>query len=329
MISVLMPVFNAEKYLREAIESILNQSYTDFEFLIINDGSTDETENIILSYNDSRIIYVKNEHNLQIIKTLNKGIKLAKGEYIARMDADDISLPKRLKIQYNFMEAHKNIDICGTWIKTFGVTRQIWKYPINHEEIKANLLLNSALAHPSVIIRKAVFDKFIYKDEFNYAEDYALWVEAINIYKFHNIPKILLKYRLHINQTNKKNQINKTNKIRKIILKKEVNNLTDEDLFLFMNISNYIFIPFSHFIIILNKVLNSIRKKKNINDKIMFQILMKRYLLTMSQYKHIDLITLFKFTKLSFKNFFIPPLTIYFKCIQKWFVLNIYKVVRR
>ena len=109
-ITVLMPVYNGEKYLRPAIESILNQTFSDFEFLIINDGSTDNSESIILSYKDERIRYVKNENNLKLIKTLNKGIDLARGKYIARMDADDISLPTRLEREIEYMESHPE---CG------------------------------------------------------------------------------------------------------------------------------------------------------------------------------------------------------------------------
>jgi len=113
-VSVVMPVYNGEKYLRESIDSILNQTYTDYEFIIVNDGSNDKTEEIILSYNDNRIRYIKNEKNLQIVKSLNRGIELAKGRYIARMDADDISLPRRFEKQITFMENNLEIGVCGT-----------------------------------------------------------------------------------------------------------------------------------------------------------------------------------------------------------------------
>lgn len=113
-ISVLMPVYNSEKYLNEAIESILNQTFVDFEFIIINDASNDNSENIIESYQDSRIKYFKNEKNLGVAKTLNKGLKLAQGKYIARMDSDDISLPERLYKQFKFMEVYNDIDVCGS-----------------------------------------------------------------------------------------------------------------------------------------------------------------------------------------------------------------------
>ena len=111
LITVLMPVYNGEKYLQQAIESILKQTFTDFEFLIINDGSTDNSENIILSYDDSRIRYIKNEENLRLIRTLNKGIELAKGKYIARMDCDDISLPYRFEKQLKEFQNNPHLDM--------------------------------------------------------------------------------------------------------------------------------------------------------------------------------------------------------------------------
>jgi len=201
IISVVMPVYNGEKYLREAIDSILTQTYTDFEFIILNDGSIDSTEEIILSYDDSRIVYVKNEKNLQIVKTLNKGIDLAKGEYIARMDADDISLPERFEKQMEFMEKNPDIDVCGTWYKTFGKNEYLHKLPVEHEQIKADLLFYCPLAHPTIMMKRSIFDTYEYPDNFPKAEDYALWTKLVEYYKFSNIPICLLHYRLHSDQT--------------------------------------------------------------------------------------------------------------------------------
>ncbi len=123
-VTVLMPVYNAEKYLKTAIESILKQTFSDFELLIINDGSTDGSEEIIRSFNDKRIRLFNNEQNLGIIKTLNKGLNLAKGEYIIRMDADDISLPDRLELQVKYMEENPGIGISGTQARIFGDTKK-------------------------------------------------------------------------------------------------------------------------------------------------------------------------------------------------------------
>jgi len=210
MISVLMPVYNGEKYLREAIESILNQTYNDFEFIILNDGSTDRTEKIILSYDDSRIVYVKNEENLGIIKSLNKGLKLAKSKYIARMDADDISCPQRFKIQVKFMEANPDFTVCGTWTEVFREKdKYVNKTPVTNEEVKATLFFNSAIAHPTVFLRnKVIIEKELFYDEnYIHVEDYELWCRMSSKIKFANIPEVLLEYRYHSESISLKNKV--------------------------------------------------------------------------------------------------------------------------
>ena len=199
-VTVLMPVYNGELYLRKAIDSILNQSFYDFEFLIINDGSVDKTEKIIKTYKDCRIKYISNPINKGISCTLNQGIKIARGEYIARMDCDDISLPMRLQKQIEFMKNHNDISACGTWIKTIGnKSGFINKYFTKPSDIKASLLFNTSLAHPSVMIRKSVIDEnnLRYDKEHLHFEDYSLWVELSRCSKLANLPKILLLYRSH------------------------------------------------------------------------------------------------------------------------------------
>lgn len=203
MISVIMPVYNGEKYLREAIDSILNQSYSNFELIILNDASIDKTEKIILSYSDSRIIYVKNERNLQLVETLNKGIELARGRYIARMDQDDISVSERFEKQIEFMIEHPDIDVCGSYVETIGAKQQKWIYPRTSEYIEAAMLFHSPLVHPSVMIKKTFFDNQKYDDKYCKAEDYYLWVKNIKKHKFANIPEFLLFYRLHEQQMGK------------------------------------------------------------------------------------------------------------------------------
>ena len=204
-ISVLMPVYNGEKYLRQAIDSILSQTFRDFEFLIINDGSTDATVEIITSYTDTRIRLIHNDTNLGLIATLNKGLDLAHGEYIARMDCDDISLPKRLAKQVSFMDRNSDVGICGTWIQFIGSNR-IKKYPLTHEAIKVYLLFNCPLAHPSVMIRKDVLRKndLYYDINYKHAEDYELWTRCVNVIKLANIPEVLVKYRWHLDQVSNK-----------------------------------------------------------------------------------------------------------------------------
>ena len=226
MISVIMPVYNGEKYLRDAIESILNQTYTDFEFIILNDGSTDKTEEIILSYDDQRIVYVKNTTNLQISKTLNKGIDLAKGKYIARMDADDISLLERFERQIEFMEKYTEVGICGTYIETFDEEKSVWRVPLSHRDILCRMIFDSCLMHPSVMMRKSVLDMLpiVYREEFNKAEDYDLWVRLALLTNFANLKEVLLKYRIRNIRDNRKQykneQAQKANIIRGNLIKR-------------------------------------------------------------------------------------------------------------
>ena len=213
-ISVIMPVYNGETYLKDAIESILNQTYTNFELIILNDGSSDDTEKIILSYTDPRIVYIKNEKNLKLVKTLNKGIKLSRGEYIARMDADDISLPDRFEEQINFMK-NNNIDISGSH---FFVINKFNNYidssivPIGEINFLNYLCITPPFAHSSVMIRKSfiIEHHLSYEDtKDNYAEDYTLWIEFWNNNaRFGNVDKFLFKYRDFSESLSKENRKN-------------------------------------------------------------------------------------------------------------------------
>lgn len=222
-VTVLMPVYNAEEYLKESIDSILGQSYKDFEFLIINDGSTDSSEQIILSYEDDRIKYIKNDENIGLIKTLNKGIKLAKTDYIARMDADDISNLTRIEKQVNYMEKNKDIAVLGTSIEIFNDNGIIRKHKVNTEplKIKTQLLFTCALMHPTVIIRKDVLDKqqLFYNERHQSAEDFGLWQRMSFEYKLANLDEVLLKYRINENGITEiaERNIDKRDKIHMII----------------------------------------------------------------------------------------------------------------
>ena len=206
-ISVVMPAYNAENYIAEAIESILNQTYTDFEFLIINDGSTDRTEEIILSYKDERIVYLKNEKNSGIVYTLNRGLKSAKGQYIARMDADDISMPERFEKQIEFMERHKDIGALGTSIVIFGegINERRFDFEVDNNSLKSNLFFNSCFAHPSVMIRREIITKYniLYEEEYQGREDFVMWWRIAAVSKLASLQVPLLYYRQHNNQITK------------------------------------------------------------------------------------------------------------------------------
>lgn len=194
-ITVFMPVYNAEKYLRESIESVLSQTYQDFEFLIIDDGSIDRSRDIIQSYRDDRIIFKALNHNF--IDTLNKGLEIADGKYVARMDADDIMLPERLQVQYEYMESNPDVDACGGYIEFIDYKDCQLKRPTSPDELLTTLILYSPIANPTSMIRKKriVDNKIRYQHKYIYAEDYKFWTEVAKYGKLANIPQVLLKYR--------------------------------------------------------------------------------------------------------------------------------------
>ena len=211
-ISVLMPVYNAEKYIAEAIDSILAQTFTDFEFIIINDGSTDKTAEIIRSYKDPRIVFVDNEKNQGLITVLNQGLNMARGEYIARMDADDISFPERFAEQIEFMDAHPDVGLLGAQLQMFGDRHWKSAYPE-----KIGILDANNINHPTVMLRKSVFDKYNlhYDHDYIAAEDYELWSRVVRYTKIVNLPDVLLKYRWHsANESVKKKKLQLKNTMR-------------------------------------------------------------------------------------------------------------------
>jgi len=199
LVSVVMAAYNEERYIHEAIESVLKQTYLNFEFIIINDGSTDKTEDIILSYQDNRIKYIKNEQNIELIASLNKGLLLASGKYIARMDADDICFYDRLEKQVKFMEANPEIGISGAQLITFGNTHGKMNYPINHEDIKLHLLITSCFGNNVVIFRQNIFKQFnlLFPKGYLHAEDYKCWTNWIMHTNTENLDEPLVKYRSH------------------------------------------------------------------------------------------------------------------------------------
>ncbi|WP_378950578.1 glycosyltransferase [Pelosinus sp. sgz500959] len=202
-ISVLMSVYNGETYLRETIESILGQTFTDFEFLIVDDGSTDKSLEIIQSYHDPRIILLKNEHNMGLIKSLNRGLDVARGEFIARMDADDISKPERLAKQLTYLQEHPDIAVCGTWMETIGVSQSRImgenSYPLDSKILKCLLLFYNAIAHPTVMLRADALSGSVqhrYSSGYHHGEDYKLWIDLAAEKNLANINEVLLYYRL-------------------------------------------------------------------------------------------------------------------------------------
>ena len=200
-ISVIMPVYNCESFIRESVESILGQCYTDFEFIIIDDASTDRTIEIIKEYDDSRIQLIIKPANTGYTDSLNMAIKLAKGRYIARMDGDDVSLAHRLAVQYDFLEKNKDVLVVGSHYKIIG-TDNIVRLPVSYEEVKITAIMHVPVAHPTVLIRMKVFNKLglFYNKDYEPAEDYDLWCRILENGKIENVDEVLLEYRHHDKQ---------------------------------------------------------------------------------------------------------------------------------
>lgn len=203
-----MPVYNCEKYIQDAVDSVLNQTFTNFELLIIDDASTDSTVAIIKKYNDSRINLIEKKVNTGYTTSLNTALEISKGIYIARMDGDDICMPTRFEKQLLFLESNHDIIACGSCCKIIG-SDTIINVPQNNEEIKLALLKGNCMIHPSMMIRKKYLEQYhidydITKEP---AEDYDLWVKLVKYGKLHNLQEVLLMYRIHEGQvSNLRNQ---------------------------------------------------------------------------------------------------------------------------
>lgn len=200
-ITVLMPVYNALPFLGKAIDSILRQTFQDFELLIIDDCSNDASGELISSYRDQRIVAVRNERNLGLSSTLNKGLLLARAELVARMDADDIAMPERLEKQYLKFQASPALRLLGTAVTLINAQDERvaqWTYPVDIAAVRQAIKVSCCFAHPSVMYRKtAVVEAGGYDGSLNPAEDYDLWVRLCARYDCCNLPESLLRYRIH------------------------------------------------------------------------------------------------------------------------------------
>ena len=201
-ISVLMAVYNGEAFLREAIDSILQQTYTDFEFIIINDGSIDKTDEIIQSYTDPRIVKIDIGFNVGLIESLNRGLQHAQGKYIARMDADDIALKDRFKLQIAAFQNNPNAVVVGTDYYSFSKEGKKRNVTFNDSDyLKSLLLFGPCFCHPTTMIKNVFKEKNIeYDRHYLHVEDFQLWTELSALGDFVNINKPLFMYRYHVNQ---------------------------------------------------------------------------------------------------------------------------------
>lgn len=223
MVSIITSVYNCEKYVSEMIDSILAQSYEQWEMIIIDDASTDSTWDVISKYHDERIKKIRNAKNEGLTKNLNKGIAYAKGEYIARIDGDDIAYPNRLEIQVNYMKTHHDVALLGSWMSVFGEKTDIFQSNLEQEKMNINLIMNAVMFHPTFMIRKSVIDKYgiRYNENLRYAQDYELEYQVSKYGKISNISDVLVKYRIHAKQVTVEKyqeQMNCANIVRKEIL---------------------------------------------------------------------------------------------------------------
>ena len=192
-ISVLMPVYKTNPcYLKEAVQSILDQTFTDFELLILDDYPKDNRESVIKSFKDPRIKYFRNDKNIGITPSRNKLISLATGEYLAVMDHDDVALPHRFIEQVKILDTHPEVGVVGCWVERFPDIK-VAKYPEKNKEIEAYLMQGCAIPHTGAMIRKSLFNNIQYEEEYTPSEDYRLWCQLLGKTHFYNVPKILMR----------------------------------------------------------------------------------------------------------------------------------------
>ena len=200
-VSVIMPLYNAEPFVEKAISSILNQTFKNFELLVLDDNSTDNSVKVVSRFNDERLHLIRNEKNLGVGPTLNRGVEISRGTYLARMDADDLAHPERLTIQCRYLDQHPEISLVGTDIIRVDIQGKPmegqFRNPHSWGKIKWHMYLNCCIAHPTIMMRKEFFD-ISGNYQLSFAEDYLLWLTAIRKgLKICNLPQTLLDYRIH------------------------------------------------------------------------------------------------------------------------------------
>lgn len=240
LVSVIMPTYNYSKYLRQSITSILLQSYDNFEFIIINDGSTDDTRDIILSFanKDDRIVYLENETNRGIPYSLNKALDHCKGDFIARMDSDDIAFLDALEVKLRYMIQHPEVDMLGTNVVFFAETPDKVlsrsHVPLDYDDLKTSLLFTSLIYHPTILVRRQVFDKHRYDENFPLIEDYKLFIDCCDDIMMVNMQRPTLYFRKHEHPyTDRKVQRQQGRQVRHIMNQRIGADISEEDMYYF------------------------------------------------------------------------------------------------
>jgi len=282
-----MPVYNAGKYLGEAIQSILGQTFGNFEFLIINDGSTDNSLNIIKLFDDARIRLINHPKNMGLVASLNEGLKIANGQFIARMDADDISNPNRLQSQVDLLLTNPEIGLVGCHMDIIDEHKNIIGeriYQTSHDAIKVESLFRCPVPHPGIMLRKDYFinNNLFYNPSFSYySEDYELWQRALSILKFANVDAKLLQYRITSNQNSNlyaAGQKAETDAIRSNYLK--TLGLKDDDCKLLLNfldgqLTTQSLLIFSQVLALIQQVVDTNKKTIVFNEALISRVFAK------------------------------------------------------
>lgn len=313
-----MATYNGERFIAEAIDSILNQTFTDFEFIIVDDGSTDTTAQIIHSYSDERIVYIKKDFNSGIADSLNIGIDNAKGTYIARIDDDDVALPNRLELQLEAFNKNGNLIVCGSnvWLQN-GKKERV--NPENHEDIKLHMLFENPITHPSLMITKNVLIKHKYNSKKVPSEDYDLWSRLIWEGEFYNIQEPLIYYRSHEESETtrrRKEQLElNVSIIQYMFLKLGFNVFNKHDFYLKAFVSH----DYSISAVALKGLISWFRSLKDFNSE--KGIFPKEQFNTVSD-KHLNRFLISYFTNQPFSKKIMPFLRIHSTC--KVFIFNYY-----
>jgi glycosyltransferase involved in cell wall biosynthesis len=208
-VSVILPVYNGARYIAESVTSVLNQTFTDFELIIINDGSSDNTSEILKTFTDSRIVLIQRE-NRGLIDTLNEGLAFAHGEYVARMDADDVMLPERLAKQVAYLDDHPRVAVLGGWAEVINESGEkigFYDYPpTDYHKLRTYILKSNPFIHSTVMFRREVILRAGGYRQYRHIEDYELWTRVVFKYQGTNLPEPLIKYRVHLESITSKNR---------------------------------------------------------------------------------------------------------------------------
>lgn len=280
LVSVVMPVYNAEKFIYDALISILNQTYKNLDIIIIDDCSSDSSIEIINKIKDSRVRLIHNKVNLGVAGSLNKGFELACGKYIARMDSDDIAELTRIEMQVNYLEKNEEVGVCGTGIRFIGDAEGEKLFSLRNDKITVDLLFQCSLCHPTVMLRKEIIDKYClkYEKEFEKAEDYRLWCKISKYTKIQNLNCVGLNYRVHLSQVSelyKQTQLCVSNKIRKDFLLDNNVSLAEDEINIFNKACNDMLVTsqeYAKLIKIFRKIILKLKKNKNFSHSYLIYV---------------------------------------------------------